>query len=601
MRLHYLFALGIALALVGSYFSNMWLIDNLARRTLIAQSEATASTWVSHFSARIGGFDHIIGGEVSTQDELLLLDQAGSFIDVFSFKVFNDQGALILLSDSLSPGGAEFGIDDETNETALMALATGSAITGIQDGRAVDNRPDWYAETYTPLVEDGRIVGVGEIYIDVTQSKAAISAGFKRVSAAQSIIMLAALTGPAALIFWFIVKMKRANRSLDQARRKALAAESASSRFLANMSHEIRTPMNGVIGMAELLNETRLDPDQMTYTRTIMKSAAALLNIINDVLDFSKIEAGKFEITEVPFDLHACIQDAASLLTPVAHAKGLEIHVDFQEPQPCWVEGDEPRLRQCLLNLLGNAVKFTDTGVVDLVTSRSDTGRVVIAVRDTGRGIPQDKLDSVFREFEQCENGYTRAADGTGLGLAITKRLASLMQGDISVTSVLGKGSTFELSFPFRAAAVPAAPATAAPQGGVGELTGLRVAVAEDNRTNQLLISSMLGPLVSELTIWSDGQEAVDAAASWAPDVILMDMSMPRLDGLSAARALRHQEHAAGRAAVPIIALTANAMAKDRDACFDAGMTGFLSKPIRKADLVALLAGLATPAAQVQG
>ncbi len=739
MRLYYLFAVGIVLALAGSYVSNARLVDNLGLQTLTARSEASADSWVRHFSTEIGGFDHIIATGSVTGDEMSMLDEARSFVDVFRFKIFDDQGRLILVSDNISSDGVEFSGDDETNATALKTLASGLAVTVVQDGRAKDNRPDWYAESYVPLLDAGRIVGVAEIYVDVAQAHATITSGFRQLSVAQSVIMLAALAGPAALIVWFIVNIKGANSSLDRARRKAQSAENAKGRFLANMSHEIRTPMNGVIGMAELLSETRLDPDQATYANTIVNSATALLNIINDVLDFSKIEAGKLEIIEAPFDLHASVQDAAALLAPVASAKGLEICVDFREPLPCWVEGDGPRLRQCLLNLLGNAVKFTDSGVVELSAGRSPDGRLVIDVRDTGRGIAPDKLDSVFRDFEQVEDADTRATDGTGLGLAITQRLVTLMQGEISLTSVPGTGSTFTLSLPFRAAPVPAgagpvdadclhglkalvvddldtnrriltarlaslgitattaasvddamasvtsgaaldlvvtddnmpgksgadliaalqadpdakglpvvvltsgdlqasgalsaggkplpvlhkpvrsdllvdallravghsrvgvAAPGATPMDGLAEIATLRVGVAEDNRTNQLLINSLLGPLVADLTIWADGQEAVDRAADWAPDVILMDMSMPRLDGLAATRALRRQERDAGRQPVPIIALTANAMAEDRTSCLEAGMTGFLSKPVRKAELVATLAGLAAPSLQLPG
>ncbi|RMD88788.1 MAG: response regulator, partial [Alphaproteobacteria bacterium] len=531
-----------------------------------------------------------------------------------------------------------------------------------------------------------------------------------------------------------ITEIKAREAQLIEARAEAEAASRAKSAFLANMSHEIRTPMNGVVGMAELLCETELSGEQRLFAETIRASGEALLTIINDVLDYSKIEAGKLELFSEPFDLERLIHDSLMLLKPKAAQKGLDLVLDYDLFLPTRLVGDAGRVRQCLLNLLGNAVKFTEAGHVMVRTTgitRDGVLELHLTVEDTGIGIPPEKLDHVFGEFNQVDDAANRKFEGTGLGLAITRRLIELMGGRIWVESTPGEGSVFgfAVSLPVaedagaqagghthpattprtgpgprlvlvddmpvnrtvierhlrglgarvksfadpvraldhitgrkhppdavltdqrmpgmsgealavrlretgfsgpvillssdgtasreNAGAITAtlhkpvlrrelaellgglagAPGQAGAQGDAalaGEPASppepaaqaeapLRVLLAEDNRTNQLVFRKMVGDAPVALVIANDGEEAVAAWQAHRPDLVFMDVSMPGLDGIEATRRIRALEAEAGLAATPIIALTAHAMTGDRERFLAEGMSGYLTKPVRKA------------------
>ncbi|MEM7210944.1 MAG: ATP-binding protein, partial [Pseudomonadota bacterium] len=355
-----------------------------------------------------------------------------------------------------------------------------------------------------------------------------------------------------------VTDMVQHERELETSRRAAEQSEAAKSRFLANMSHEIRTPMNGVMGLAEMLGKTQLTPEQRELVDTILSSSEALLVTINDVLDFSKMDAGKLEIVEEPFDLRRLTCEVADLLLPVSRAKGVALDMVYAKSDPGWFVGDVVRVRQVLLNLLGNAIKFTLEGAVSIAVSVPPEGGVKIRVSDTGIGIENDMIGKIFSAFEQADAQKARQFEGTGLGLAITHRLVELMGGEIAVTSELGRGSTFALTLPL----VPCAPVELAPAV-VGtdttDLSDMRVLLVEDNRTNRLVVRKMLAGTVHEITEAVNGKEAIAAYRAGPPDLVLMDVSMPVMSGLEATRILRKLEASRRARRVPIIALTANA------------------------------------------
>jgi signal transduction histidine kinase/CheY-like chemotaxis protein len=400
----------------------------------------------------------------------------------------------------------------------------------------------------------------------------------------------AEVTGPSEL-----AQMARAVNSsmiaMAAARDEAVAATAAKSAFLAAMSHEIRTPMNAVIGGTSLLSDSPLDAEQRELVGIVRGSAESLLVIINDILDFSKIEAGELTLDEQPVNLRGLLDDAVNLVALTADAKGLRLTVEMAPNCPVTVVADETRMRQILVNLLGNAVKFTDRGGVSVRVSvlSSDSGRVrlSIAVRDTGIGIAREQLDRLFVAFSQVE-AVTRG--GTGLGLVISRRLAEAMGGTITVASTPGEGSTFTVSASVGVAPETALPRTA-PRRPASDLPALHVLLAEDNPINQRVAELMLTRRGHVVDIVDNGADAVRAVGEIAYDLVLMDVQMPVMDGLAATERIRSEPPAGGPPR--IVALTANATVDDQAAGRRAGMDDFLAKPIQEADLDLVLAAAA--------
>jgi signal transduction histidine kinase/CheY-like chemotaxis protein len=371
-------------------------------------------------------------------------------------------------------------------------------------------------------------------------------------------------------------------RRLRIAQQQAAAANASKSRFLASMSHEIRTPMNAVLGLSNMLLETRLDSRQRETARLIRHSAESLLHIINDVLDVSKMEAGKLVLDPVVFPVASLIEDTASLLRPRAAEKNLKLTIRLDESLPAYVRADKGRVAQVLLNLMANAVKFTEKGEVEVSASVPSPGQLRISVRDTGIGIPADALPRLFAEFEQVDPSITTRFGGTGLGLAISRKLVKLMGGDIAVASDLGKGSTFTLTLPVEPADEPE-PSQAAST----RMASLRILLCEDNAVNQRIAVHSLRRLGHVVEVAANGQEALEAAGREDFDIILMDCHMPVLDGYEATRRLKGST--SRNRETPVIALTAAVFQEDRDRCIEAGMADLLGKPIQVEALAAAL------------
>ncbi|MEC9283422.1 MAG: ATP-binding protein [Bdellovibrionota bacterium] len=400
--------------------------------------------------------------------------------------------------------------------------------------------------------------------------------------------------GTINIYCWDISKQTTAEKKLISARDKALELSQVKSRFLATMSHEIRTPMNGIIGLSAILSETQLTDEQSELLQSITLSANSLLSIINDILDFSKIEAGKMAMEVVPFDLHRNVADCIDLFKVSAIQKNIDINYELEEGLPKEIASDPSRVRQVLVNLIGNAVKFTEKGKVTLSVSMKEIDErnceLIFAVKDTGIGIDDKLQHKLFQDFSQVDGSITRKFGGTGLGLAISKSISKLLGGDIWVESTFGEGSTF--FFSIQTQKINSVKSTKVNEiefqldESFAEKHPLKIAIAEDNMVNQMVIDKFLNKLgYQDFSIRDNGHEIVELIKDESFDVILMDMQMPLMSGVEASIEIIDNDDIKNKPF--IIAMTANAMAEDKQACEDAGMRGYIAKPI-KIDNVAL-------------
>ena len=379
--------------------------------------------------------------------------------------------------------------------------------------------------------------------------------------------------------------LQSARDAEQSARRKAEVASAAKSDFLAVISHEIRTPMNAVISAANLLRRTRLDSQQREHVSMLIDAGDVLMGLLNDVLDFSKIEAGKMELESAEMIVRDRLSTVVRLWEPRALANGVRLKVRVAPDVPAAVRTDPLRVQQILFNLMSNAVKFAQDGEIRITVSWAE-GRLVMAVSDTGCGIPAGRVGQIFNSFEQADVGTTRRYGGTGLGLSISRKLAELMGGALTVESIEGEGSTFTLSLPMTvteiATAQPVRPADAS-----GSLMGRSILAADDHEVNRRILQLLLEPHGCRLTLVENGAEALEAASAQRFDAILMDMQMPVMDGLEATRRIRAGDVNGG---TPVIALTANALDVHRAAWDAAGVHAFLTKPIDPVMLASTLA-----------
>jgi signal transduction histidine kinase/ActR/RegA family two-component response regulator len=407
------------------------------------------------------------------------------------------------------------------------------------------------------------------------------------IIAAVLVVLLLSVAALIARIRKIVRRLDRNEADLNAARDEAEAASRSKSLFLANMSHEIRTPLNGVLGMLQVAEREGLAPQQAERIAVARESGETLLVLLNDLLDLSKIEAGRLTLETRDFDLEQAVNLTCRAFMAVTEQKGLALSLEFDPALVGYWRGDEVRLRQIVANLVSNAVKFTAAGGV-AVDVRMDSNRVRFSVTDTGVGLSSQSLETIFESFVQGDASTTRLYGGTGLGLAISQRLAQLMSGQLSVTSTLGHGSCFSLLVPLERGAEPKAHTTSEDE--TPSLSGGKILAVDDNRTNRTIIQALLVPLGLDVTLACDGAEALSLFERDAYDLVLMDIQMPVLDGVSATRAIREVEAGGTRGRTPILALTANVMRHQLELYETAGMDGHVAKPFNAEGLIHAIA-----------
>jgi signal transduction histidine kinase/CheY-like chemotaxis protein len=417
------------------------------------------------------------------------------------------------------------------------------------------------------------------------------------------LIVMVLISG--AILFWYIINIIRNQQllieQLDVSEKKEREAALVKEKFMTNMSHEIRTPLNSMLGFTRLLQRKDLDDDSKEYVQTILKSGENLLAIINDILDLSKIESGMMRIETAPFSIRDLVYSIETMLKVKADEKHLLFIVNVQNSVPGIIEGDATRLTQILINLIGNALKFTNKGSIT-VTIASDEilngmVKVNITVADTGIGIENEKLQAIFERFRQAEDSVTRKYGGTGLGLSIVKDLVILQNGSIDITSEPGAGTSFYLAIPYKIPEknIPIYPLPKIVENPLPDVTGISVLAAEDNQVNQSLLKHLFKSWGLNFDIVSSGKEAVERLLTTQYEVILMDIQMPEMDGYTAASTIRNSL----KLDTPIIAMTAHALAGEREKCISYGMNDYISKPIHERQLHQLIEHYARKMPQV--
>ncbi len=594
------FAVASLVALIVVSVFGYLLIQQLAANAIERNAERLSMSWGNYLGGHIPNLEQLLSGTKITPRQEREIVGLKKYSGVFRFKLFASDGTLVFVSDDAQSDLKKIALA-EHNPTAARVIAQQQPLTVVADGTQKANRPEIYAESYIPIIRDGQTIGIVEAYVDQTEDAAAITDSFLEFQLVFGLMMLMAASVPFSALGIVLKKLRTKNAELEIARDEALGAEKTKSEFLATMSHEIRTPMNGVMGTAELLAGTTLDARQTMFIDIIQTSSKALLDIINDILDFSKIDANQITLSNKPFKLSQLAGDPVSLVAHNAAEKNIELTVRVAPDAPRFVIGDPDRLRQVVVNLLGNAVKFTERGDVNIdisVVEEDEKLTLKVEVRDTGVGIPAEELPNIFDRFSQVDSSSTRTYQGTGLGLAISKGLIEKMGGEIGVKSNPGAGSTFFYSVPVQSHEDDE---TDKPRH--VELRGRRVLVVDDNPTNRFIFQEQLTSWGFDTSVTSSGRDGIQAATSAALvakpfDLILLDHHMPGMDGEDVLRTLRQSAECAN---TPVIILTSILENASLERCQnELSLDGWMTKPAGSSALLDKIATVVSESSQRQ-